>query len=360
MSNKRYNYDELKIKFGEKIKNLREKVECLNQDNFAENLNKKLSKYGEDSRYDGKTISNWENGKSLPKLDVLIKICIEFDISLDELLKDEIEKTKQKRVASQNSGPNILQELIDEQKKEDIEGFNWNHLDYTYGKISYVVDNLVKYRSSYSRYFKIDKEEKYASIILGVLDIKDGKRDFYKIGTGENDINFILKSPKEISYSKTEDHYNEIINNDVVYGIPLGKNRSVFLNPINIDNKSLNEEDFKILEDEVPEDFYEIFGNDCKIIDYTWLDYYLCKVLEYTPCEKVFDTSTLGYEYYKNEEVIVFFCDGKVKLTDKQIEKVLVDDYKWRVHNELENISNDDIYNDFLLQIEKYKKGIKY
>ena len=360
MAREKYSRIGQSLKFGENIKKIRKKEGDISQDGFARDLNEKLKKYGEITHYDHKTISNWENGVSIPKLDILIKICIEYDISLDELLKNEIEKTKEKRVVSQNCGPNILQELIDAQKKEDGKDFHWNPLDYTYGKISYVVDNLVKYRSSYSRYFKVDKEEKYASIILGVLDIKDGKRDFYKIGNRENDINFILKSPKEISYSKTDEHYNEIINNDIVYAMPLGKSRSIFLNPVNIDNKFLNEEEFKISEDNIPDDFYEIFGRNSKIDDYNLLDYYLSKVLEYTPCEKVFNASTLGYEYYKNEEVIVFFCDGEVKLTDKQIEKVLVDDYKWRVHNALEKISDDDIYNDFLEQIERYGKEIKY
>lgn len=233
MNKNKYNRIAQNLSIGENIKKLRERESRLSKKNisqteFAEILKDKLSKYGETTHYDNKTISNWENGVSIPKLDVLIKMSIEFDFSLDELLKNEIEDTAKKRVSSQNSGPNILQELIDEQKKEDGNDFHWNPLDYTYGKISYVVDNLIKYRSSYSRYFKVDKEEKFASIILGVLDLKDGKRDFYKIGNGENDIKFILKRPKEISYSKTEDHYNEIINNDIIYAMQLGKIEVLF------------------------------------------------------------------------------------------------------------------------------------
>lgn len=86
----------------------------------------------------------------------------------------------------------------------------------------------------------------------------------------------------------------------------------------------------------------------------------MMKSCEVRPCEKVFEMEDADYNYYKDEDVIVFECYGKVNLTDKQIEKVLVDDYKWRVKNTLEKISDDDIYNDLLNQIERYEKGIKW
>lgn len=34
------------------------------------------------------TVSNWENGKSYPELQILVSISNQFDISLDTLLKD--------------------------------------------------------------------------------------------------------------------------------------------------------------------------------------------------------------------------------------------------------------------------------
>lgn len=35
------------------------------------------------------TVSNWENGKSYPELQILVSISDQFDISLDTLLKED-------------------------------------------------------------------------------------------------------------------------------------------------------------------------------------------------------------------------------------------------------------------------------
>ena len=36
------------------------------------------------------TVSNWENGKSYPELQILVSISKQFDVSLDTLLKEDL------------------------------------------------------------------------------------------------------------------------------------------------------------------------------------------------------------------------------------------------------------------------------
>ena len=36
------------------------------------------------------TVSNWENGKSYPELQILVSISNQFDVSLDTLLKEDL------------------------------------------------------------------------------------------------------------------------------------------------------------------------------------------------------------------------------------------------------------------------------
>lgn len=70
------------MKLGKNIINIR-KQNNLTQDDFAE-------KYFVTRQ----TISNWENGKSYPDLETLIKISDDFNISLDVLLKEDNEMVK--------------------------------------------------------------------------------------------------------------------------------------------------------------------------------------------------------------------------------------------------------------------------
>ena len=63
------------MNIGEQINNLR-KQHGLSQDDFANLFN--VSR---------QTISNWENGKSYPDLEMIIKVSDYFKISIDELLK---------------------------------------------------------------------------------------------------------------------------------------------------------------------------------------------------------------------------------------------------------------------------------
>lgn len=65
------------MNIGEQINNLRKK-NGLNQDDFAELFH--VSR---------QTVSNWENGKSYPDLEMMIKISDYFKVSIDELLKQD-------------------------------------------------------------------------------------------------------------------------------------------------------------------------------------------------------------------------------------------------------------------------------
>ena len=65
------------MNIGEQINNLR-KQHGLSQDDFANLFN--VSR---------QTISNWENGKSLPDIVSIIRMSDLYDVSLDELLKGD-------------------------------------------------------------------------------------------------------------------------------------------------------------------------------------------------------------------------------------------------------------------------------
>lgn len=65
------------MRLGEKILKIR-KDNKLTQENFAEKYN-----------VTRQTISSWENSKSFPDLDTLVKISDDFNISLDVLLKED-------------------------------------------------------------------------------------------------------------------------------------------------------------------------------------------------------------------------------------------------------------------------------
>ena len=70
------------MNIGEQINNLR-KQHGLNQDDFANLFN--VSR---------QTVSNWENGKSYPDLEMIIEISNYFKISIDELLKNDVQTVK--------------------------------------------------------------------------------------------------------------------------------------------------------------------------------------------------------------------------------------------------------------------------
>lgn len=70
------------MNIGEQINNLR-KQHGLSQDDFVNLFN--VSR---------QTISNWENGKSYPDLEMIIKVSDYFKISIDELLKNDVQTVK--------------------------------------------------------------------------------------------------------------------------------------------------------------------------------------------------------------------------------------------------------------------------
>ena len=89
-------YNKINKVIGKNISNLRRSMN-LKQEAFAMELNSMLKmKYNINATYDFKTISKWEMGKSIPRLDVLIAISKEYNLSLDELLKDNIEDVVEK------------------------------------------------------------------------------------------------------------------------------------------------------------------------------------------------------------------------------------------------------------------------
>ena len=70
------------MNIGEQINNLR-KQHGLSQDDFVNLFN--VSR---------QTISNWENGKSYPDLEMIINVSDYFKISIDELLKNDVQTVK--------------------------------------------------------------------------------------------------------------------------------------------------------------------------------------------------------------------------------------------------------------------------
>ena len=70
------------MEIGNKIKNLRSKYN-FSQEDLAEKI-----------YVTRQTISNWENSKSFPDLNSLIRMSDIFDITVDELVKGDVEKMK--------------------------------------------------------------------------------------------------------------------------------------------------------------------------------------------------------------------------------------------------------------------------
>ena len=71
------------------------------------NLSKQIKKYREEFKFSQEelaeklfvsrqTISNWENERSYPDIHNLLLLSVLFDVSLDELVKGDVEKMKEK------------------------------------------------------------------------------------------------------------------------------------------------------------------------------------------------------------------------------------------------------------------------
>ncbi len=84
------------MKFANKLQQLR-KERGMSQENLAEQI--------EVSR---QAISKWESEQSLPEIDKLIKLSNLFEVSVDELIKDEIHVNTEKKPTSKEDKLGML------------------------------------------------------------------------------------------------------------------------------------------------------------------------------------------------------------------------------------------------------------
>ena len=352
-----YKNNKVKKVVGKNISTLRMSMN-LKQEAFAMELNSMLkSKYNIHGTYDFKTISKWEMGKSIPKLDVLIAICREYNLSLDELLKDNIKNVIEKSSFS-NSEENLLNEFIKNpavcmrENGKLVSAFNPKM--YKYGQLSYLADNLVEYRSSYSKNFSFTNETKEVEIIVGIMDVNDGKRELHYLGNGENDIVSIEKLPSDLQVKTNnnniikEMYYHELLNDNNIEIIKLGNGKSFVL------NENFSEYDknlYKFTKDDIPQDldFYGINRDE-----FDWTDYACLKGHYIIDDVNLFDFYGSGIYYYKKAGIFVVVLWGKIKCTDAQLVKVLSDDYKHRIIISLEKASDHSILMQQLKEIKNY------
>ena len=120
------------MNIGEQIQSIRKK-NGLSQDGFAELFN--ISR---------QTVSNWENGKSYPDLEMIIKISDYFNISIDDLLKPD------RKIVSK----------IDSQKKKTRIYFEML-IAVTIASILIVTCLYFNYKNSNTFAFTMNKEETY-------------------------------------------------------------------------------------------------------------------------------------------------------------------------------------------------------
>lgn len=86
--------------FGDKLKKCREE-KGLTQDDIAEFFGEEFTR---------QAVSKWERGEAFPEADKLLRLAVKLDISLDELLADELSYyRKGKDVGSiENSFPGLV------------------------------------------------------------------------------------------------------------------------------------------------------------------------------------------------------------------------------------------------------------
>lgn len=157
------------------------------------------------------TISNWENGKSYPDLEMLVFISDSFDISLDALVKGD---------------GKMVQEITKEQRKGRFQnykmaaltvgllllvGLGLFALDHTYVRLS-AEDcgaEVVEVNSVHLDDVKIDRDRKMAFYKLP----NDNARTYYGVnGT---------KAPAKGIYVFEGEEYNQLMNNKVASYITL-------------------------------------------------------------------------------------------------------------------------------------------
>ena len=79
--------------FGNNIRRYRESLN-LSQIKFAEKINAVLRNHGKTFDYTNRSISKWENGDTMPSLDIVLAVSEMTGIGLDELFKDDITEFK--------------------------------------------------------------------------------------------------------------------------------------------------------------------------------------------------------------------------------------------------------------------------
>lgn len=348
---------------GKNISLLRKSLN-LKQEAFASELNKILKrKYNINAKYDCKAISKWEMGQAIPKTDVLIAICKEFNLSLDELLKDEIKEVVAKSSFSttDKSLLNIFlknQAVCIEQNGKYVSAYAPQL--YRYGQLSYLANNLIEYRAEMSKNFRFTNATKEVQIIVGIMDVNDDKRELHYLGNGDNDIISIENIPINYSRINIKDNnviesitYNEVLNNNCSHIIKLG-NGKTFVIDENCSN--YDPEEYRFKEGNIPDDL-EYYGLNKDEFD--WTDYAYCKRDFSIDEENLLDCSGGGVYFYKKAGIFEVVLYGTIKCTDAQLVKVLADDYKHRLLNTLEKISDRTICNQQLEEVEKYLKTLK-
>lgn len=319
------------------------------QPQFADELNDFLNKkFKIKAKYDGKTISNWENAVSMPKLEVLIAISKLYNLSLDELLHEEIKDMVINSPFS-DSEEYLLGELVKnpnvckEESGKLVSAFDSKR--YRYGELSYLVDNLVDYRGEFGSEFENLKPTKYAVVTVGILDVNNGKKELHFLGTGENDIvsvNWVAGNclgDKEVSDPIDVRRHTIELGNGNCYHIDEW--------PLDACPKRL----VSFEDGQVPSDLNEMGLN---VEEYDWTDYACFKGQDVID-DKLFDIICMGTRYYKQAGIIEIELSGEIRCSDAQLVKVLADDYKQNLITRLSVIS-DDSTNEYLQkEMSKYK-----
>lgn len=321
------------------------------QSQFADELNDFLKKkFKVTANYDSKTISNWENAVSMPKLEVLIAISKLYNLSLDELLHEEIKDMVINSPFS-DSEEYLLGELVKnpnvckEENGKLVSAFDSKR--YRYGYLSYLADNLVDYRGEFGKVFKNPKPTKYAIVTVGILDVNNGKKELHFLGSGENDIVSIDRVVCSCLDNKEVSNPMDIHR----HTIKLGNG-----NCYHIEEWPLDECPKRLIsfEDEkVPEDLGRM---ELNAEEYDWTDYACLKGQDVID-NKLFDIIFMGTKYYKKAGIIEIELSGEIMCSDAQLIKVLADDYKQQLITKLSEISDESTYEVLEKELLNYKTG---
>lgn len=187
------------MELGRRITELR-KVNNLTQEGLAERCS-----------VTRQTISNWENGKSYPDLEMLVFISDSFDISLDALVKGD---------------GKMVQEITKEQRKGRFQNYKMAAL--TVGLLLLVGLGLFALDHTYVR---LSTEDCGAEVVevnsVHLDDVKidwDRKMAFYKLPNDNARTYYGVngtKAPAKGIYVFEGEEYNQLMNNKVASYITL-------------------------------------------------------------------------------------------------------------------------------------------